>query len=191
MRASSGFRRFVAISAVVTAVAVGWASPAFASPYDIGRFVDQHSQPLTECPGVQARIDVDFSVFVLGVAKGRERLVYYTEHDRGTRTITNLATGRSVVEVYSVANKDQHVTDNGDGTFTIITKISGQFRTFGPDGQRLLTEAGTLLYQLTIANEGTPQDPSDDVVLAQRFVRQTGQHTSLDRFCAVFSAATS
>jgi hypothetical protein len=188
-------RRLIARVMLTGALAVGLvataAPAAHAATFDFGRFVDQHSQPLTECPGVQARIDVDFSVYVRGVARGRDKLVYYTEHDRGTRTITNLATGLAVVEVYDTANKDQRVTDNGDGTFTIITKISGQFRTFGPDGHQILHEAGTLLYDLTIDNHGTPRDPSDDVVLSQSFVGQTGQHTSLAQFCAVFAAVTS
>jgi hypothetical protein len=177
-------------AAMVTCLVLMTGSPATASTYDLSRVHDGHSFLLSDCPGVNALVQYDFDVFLHAVQKGNDRIVYYTEHDRGTRTITNLDTGKSVVEVTSVSNKDQRVTDNGDGTFTIRTKIAGQFRTYGPDGKVILNEAGSTLYDLLIDNAGTAQDPSDDTVIDQTFVRETGRHNSVGTFCAVFSAAT-
>src|SRR4051794_40138920 len=185
MRRRLLFAASVTLLAVIAAV-----TPAAAAPYDIARFVDQHSFALSECPGVSARVDVDFSVFVLAVQRGRDGLVYYTEHDRGTRTITNLVTGKAVTEVYSVSDKDLHVRDDRNGTFTITTKLSGQFRTYGPDGKLLLVEAGPIFYDLLIDNKGTPQDPSDDELLTQSFVREAGRHTSIATFCELFPKVT-
>jgi len=189
MRARIALTAAAAAAAAITLVAP--AAPASAKTFDVARFVDQHSQRLTDCPRIRGRIDVDFRVYLRAVARHRAKIVYYTEHDRGTRTITNLATGKAVREIYSEANKDQQITDNMDGTFTLIQKITGTFRTYGPDNKLILHEAGTLIYRLTLDNNGTPQDPSDDVVLDQSFVRQTGPHESLATFCEVFASVTS
>jgi hypothetical protein len=50
---------------------------------------------------------------------GPDGLAFYMEHYPATETFTNLATGRRVVVKESV-DKDLHVTDNGDGTVTVV-----------------------------------------------------------------------
>jgi hypothetical protein len=44
---------------------------------------------------------------------------------RGALTFTNLATGKSVTNFFASTSKDLTVVDNGDGTITLRTAVTG------------------------------------------------------------------
>ena len=75
---------------------------------------------------------VDGSVLV--VAQGPDGLAYFFEHISATTTFTNRANGKTVTIEGTGINKDLRVTDNGDGTLTILNLRTGNDVYYGPDG---------------------------------------------------------
>jgi hypothetical protein len=61
----------------------------------------------------------------LKVRLGKNGFPLFKTTGPGTFTSTNPATGKSVVETFSGATKDLSVVDNGDGTITVRTAITG------------------------------------------------------------------
>jgi hypothetical protein len=49
------------------------------------------------------------------------------EHSPASETFTNLANGRRVVVKSQAIDKDLHVTDNGDGTLTVVWDAAKRF----------------------------------------------------------------
>lgn len=118
-----------------------------------------------------------------GVVTGRFRTTthgpdgFYYEHDiaRFTDTWTNLETAEFVTTEGSYRNDAHRVTDNGDGTLTILVQGSGTTATFNEAGERIAFGAGLTAWELLIDHAGTPTDPSDDEVLAfLGFTKSTG-----------------
>lgn len=65
-------------------------------------------------------------------------------------------------QTFTGQQKDQRVTDNGDGTLTIQVLIAGLNFRYGPDGTRLSVDAGIFRFQFLVAHGGTPANPDDD-----------------------------
>ena len=62
------------------------------------------------------------------------------------------------------------MTDNGDGTLTIVGTTSGMHKVFGPDGQLLFMQTGQLMFQFMVDTNGTPTDFTDDQEVEGSFV---------------------
>jgi hypothetical protein len=103
----------------------------------------------------------------------------------GTDTLTNLANGKTFTQVFNTVVKDLKVTDNGDGTLTIIALATGSLKVYGPDGRLLFNDPGQVRFELVLDHAGTPTDPSDDVELSFRMIREsTGRNDLVDHdFC--------
>ena len=54
------------------------------------------------------------------------------------------------------------MTDNGDGTLTIIFQGSGTDKWYGGDGRVVLRVSGNFRDELRVDHNGTPGDPTDD-----------------------------
>jgi hypothetical protein len=113
-----------------------------------------------------------------------------TEH--GAVSITNLTTGKSYTEVFDNVNKILEITDNGDGTITVVQLLSGGLRTYGPDGKVVFHNDGQVRLLLLIDYGGTLLDPEDDVVLDEELIfGSTGTNDTEGReFCEVFLEIT-
>jgi hypothetical protein len=81
---------------------------------------------------------------------------------------TNVATGDFVTVVGSYRGGDLRVTDNGDGTLTVISKHTDNWATYDQDGTGIAgaRRAGLTSFELLFDNAGTPTDPSDDEFVA-------------------------
>ena len=86
-------------------------------------------------------------------------------NNRVTNVYTNLDNGNTVTEVGNFVDKDLRVTDNGDGTLTILVLSTGNIAVYGPDGKALARNPGQIRFELLIDHGGTPRDPSDNVSL--------------------------
>ena len=73
--------------------------------------------------------------------------------------VTNLANGNSVTSVATVRDKDQRVTDNGDGTLTILVLTTGNAVLYGEDGKAIARNPGQVRFEILIDHGGTPTDP--------------------------------
>jgi len=110
-----------------------------------------------------------------------------------TITWTNPATGLSVLNVVHQSFRDISVTDDGDGTITILAAITGipeWLQT--PDGTTLLKDRGRVVFRFVIDDNGTPENHEDDL-FSQEVVSVSGPHPDLESdftlFCEVVTDA--
>jgi hypothetical protein len=100
------------------------------------------------------------------VPHGRDRLDYFLQHGTRTEILTNLANGKSVTSLANVIEKDLRVTDNGDGTLTILILATGNAVLYGEDGKAIARNPGQIRLEILVDHGGTPTDPFDDEELA-------------------------
>jgi hypothetical protein len=112
----------------------------------------------------------------------------------GTNTITNPATGKSVVVRFTGAVKDLTVVDNGDGTITVRTAFTGipeEVRL--SDGTVAIRDVGRVVFATVLDYNGTPTDTEDDEFISQTVESIAGPHPDLEGdfelFCEVVAPA--
>ena len=108
-------------------VLMGGVAPAAASAAVLSNlhFEDSGSEPFTFCEGIDAEVSWDDTVHEIVKTRGRDGLVYFSANVHGITTYTNLDTGKTDTNVYNFTDRDQQVTDNGDGTLTITIAYAG------------------------------------------------------------------
>jgi hypothetical protein len=159
-------RRSFGALAAIAVIAV--AAPADAQPLERGTFHDVGSEQFLDeegnpgCEGLDIMYSWDVSGSYLINSRGRDGLVYFSDSVRGTEAWTNLATGKSYTLLFTRTSRDMTVTDNGDGTLTIIVQGSGGDRWYDGDGQLVLRDPGMVRFEILIDHAGTPADPFDD-----------------------------
>jgi hypothetical protein len=97
--------------------------------------------------------------------RGEDKLAYFTGTIHGWTSFTNVANDKTLTLVDNFVDKDQKVTDNGDGTLTILVLAAGSSKVYGPDGKLLFNDPGQTRFEVLIDHNGTPSDPSDDEFL--------------------------
>ncbi len=102
---------------------------------------------------------------VRSTTQGPDGLSYYSQHIVYTDTWTNLATGESVTVVTSSSGGDLRVTDNGDGTLTILVQDTFTSLMYDEAGQLISRSTGLFRYAYLVDHAGTPTDPDDDEFL--------------------------
>jgi hypothetical protein len=185
----------LALASGLTAVMVGMAAtPAVAKPLERVHFDETTSEVVDDfCGDLTVRIDTDVHGSFLFNFHGPDGLGYGAEKLHSTTTYTNLATGKSMTEVLNGLSKDLKVTDNGDGTLTLLGLSTGSFKVFGPDGEFLFNDPGQIRFELLIDHAGTPTDPSDDEFLEFLGIVKgsTGRNDTQDLdFCEVLHEVT-
>ena len=181
-------RKFVAMLAccvVASTALVGqaWGGKAFNESYhDEGSFVGQNF-----CGSAGLTVSVDFvvdgRVHAVQRADGFEYVV-----DHITETEVYTANGKTITFVFrGIRQKDLKVTDNGDGTLTILTMLIGQDVLYGPDGKVIARNPGQTRFEFLIDYGGTPIDPEDDELISEQVVKRTPSVN--DDLCAAFVAA--
>ena len=148
-------------------LAAGLTAPAaVAQPIEQVRFHEITSEVVEDfCGDLTVRIDTDVRGTFLLNPHGPDGLAYGSERVHGTQVITNLANDKTFTTVFSVLNKDLKVTDNGDGTLTILVLATGGWLVYGPDGKLLFNDPGQVRFEILIDHGGTPTDPFDDEFL--------------------------
>jgi hypothetical protein len=169
----------VAGLATVTASAT-----AAAKPLDRGEFHNEFSGVAEDFCEVEG-LNVEF----LSVVEGRFRanthgpddLVYFDEHLDVTNTLT--ANGNTVVEHVRGINKDLSVTDNGDGTLTVILLSTGNATIYDDSGTAIGRNPGQVRIEFVVDHAGTPEFPPDDILLSETLIK--GSTGRSDDFCEV------
>lgn len=119
--------------------------------------------------------------------RGADNLPYYTEHITSfVDTFTNEDTGKVVTNSGKYTFSTVRVTDNGDGTLTIIYQYTVDTRLTDDAGQVVAHDTGLHSYVSIVDHNGTPSDPSDDTELESSDLNTTGLEPD---FCAAFVAA--
>jgi hypothetical protein len=135
-----------------------------------------------DVPGLTVEDAFVLDLRVQAVPHGPNRLAYFLQ--RGTRTdvYTNPANDKSITAVAKVIEKDLRVTDNGDGTLTILILATGNAVVYGEDGKAIARNPGQIRFEILVDHGGTPADPSDDEFLADLGVVK-GSTGRSDDFC--------
>lgn len=162
------------LSAAVAAAAEPLVKERF---HDEGTFVDE------DFCGAGLTVDGTFVADgrILVVPHGPDGLQYFLEHVKVTVTYTNRANSKTVTLDVTRLNKDLRVTDNGDGTLTILALATGNDVYYGPDGNVIGRNPGQVRVEILVDHGGTPTDPSDDEFLAEELVK--GSTGRSDDFC--------
>lgn len=87
-------------------------------------------------------------------------------------------------------DKDKTVTDNGDGTLTIVILATGNAVLYGANGKAIARNPGQLRFAILVDNAGTPTDPFDDEFIEDLGVLK-GSTGRSDDFCTAAVAALS
>ena len=133
--------------------------------------------------GLTVRFDIHRVGTVHAVPHGPDGLVYFGFNLKVNEVVTNLANDNFVTSSATIRDKDQRVTDNGDGTLTILVLATGNATLYGPDGKAIARNPGQIRFEFMVDHGGTPADPSDDVEL--EFLGEVkGSTGRTDDYCA-------
>ena len=172
---------------LAAAVSMALAGGASAKPlehatfHNEGTFIDKD---FCDVPGLRVQQDNVADIRALLNPHGPDGLVYFHANIHVTTVYTNLANGNTVTEVGQAIDKDLRVTDNGDGTLTILVLSTGNIAVFGPDGKALARNPGQVRFAFMVDHAGTPTDQSDDVFVEGSGSMVKGSTGRTDDFCA-------
>jgi hypothetical protein len=145
--------------------------------------------PDDEVCGVPVTTTVDV------IDNGQVRLAHsgfplFKDTGRGKITWTNPVTGKSVSNFFAGTTKDLTVVDNGDGTITLRTAITGvPEKITVANGKAITMDVGRVVFVSVIDYNGTPTNTDDDVLISQSVESISGPHPELQSdftlFCQV------
>jgi hypothetical protein len=184
-------RRLGRIAAVFTAtvVAVALAAPVAAAPLDRGAYHFEDTFIDGDFCGAGLAVQIEIVVDGRFMFNKRGTTAAFNSQEHRRETFTNLGNGNWIYDDYRVLANDLHVTDNGDGTITVLTMATGPFTLYDSSGKPIARNSGQIRDELLLDYNGTLLDPSDDILLgAERVKESTGTN---DDFCAAAVAALS
>jgi hypothetical protein len=135
-----------------------------------------------DVPGLTVELAFVLDLRVHAVPHGPDGLAYFLQHGTRTDVFTNLANDKSITGVVGVFEKDLRVTDNGDGTLTILILATGNAALYGADGKAIARDPGQIRFEILVDHGGTQTDPFDDEFLADLGVVK-GSTGRSDDFC--------
>ena len=119
-------RTLVAVVGAAVAVLIATPSLATAKPLEQEHFHDSGSELLPDfCGDLNMRHDFEADGYFSAKPHGPDGLVYFAERVRVTDSWTNLDNGLTFTIVNVGQSKDLKVTDNGDGTLTVLVARAG------------------------------------------------------------------
>lgn len=158
-------------------------------------FTDSFTSDVYDCDGIPAQDSGTVRGNLTVVQRGSGEFPYFREHVSGTVLTTNLDTGGTFTNVFSVNSHDHTITDNGDGTITITVHASGSSRFYDQFGRFVLKDPGQVWFAFDVDYNGTPSDPEDDIEVPDSFrvVRSSTGNSDLSGrdFCADLAEFTS
>ena len=184
-------RRLLLAAALLAALVL--AVPALAEP---GRVVKEtfHEEFFNEIEAfcetdmvVESHLVVDGTTTIM--PRGRDGLIYFANRLSITETFTNVDNDKFIVSTANFIDKDLRVTDNGDGTLTILILSTGNAVVYNSDGEAIGRNPGQVRFELLVDHGGTPSDPSDDTEISFEQVKESTGRT--DDFCEVAVPALS
>ncbi|MDQ3671807.1 MAG: hypothetical protein M3364_05110 [Actinomycetota bacterium] len=150
------------------------AAVTFAAAASAGQIFSEHFRDAKDSEIISnfcgaAGLTVEFATTADGhvhaVTHGRDGLAYFGAQIRQTEVVTNLANGNSVRSASTFVDKDLRVTDNGDGTLTLLILATGNAVLYGDDGKVIARNTGQQRVEILVDHGGTPSDPRDDEFL--------------------------
>jgi hypothetical protein len=186
-------KRFFAVL-LMSGLVLSMPSPAAtAKPLEHVHLEDSFVEVIPSFCGVaRARVEGDTRSHILVNRHGPAGLAYFKENFHGTFSYTNLATGKTMSETIRVVDKDLKVTNNGDGTLTMLVLATGSHKVYA-NGKLFLSDPGQVRFAFLVDHGGTPADPTDDEFIADLGIikESTGRNDLEGRdFCEDFILIT-
>ena len=159
-------------------------SPAAAASQFRDVIDDQFSNTIDDYCGVSGLTAVDAGTFHsrLRILTKNSGTAYFLEHITVDETVTGVASGRSVTIHTAFVSKDLKVTDNGDGTLTIVSLLTGPSTAYGPDGRPIARDPGQVRFLIVVDENGTPGNLDDDFEVSRELIKGSTGRT--DDYCA-------
>ena len=174
----------IAAAAVAALAASVVAAPAAtARPIENVRFTEVDSFTDTNfCDaGITVQIDSTSEVHILLNSRKPGTAPYFKANVGAVTTYTG--PGGVVTEHVRIMDKDLKITDNGDGTMTILVLATGNAAAYGEDGKAIARNPGQVRYEVLIDYGADIADPSDDEFL--EFLGEVkGSTGRSDDFCS-------
>jgi hypothetical protein len=167
-------RHSLLTSALAAGLVLGAAAPAQARVVERFPLDFSVSGQIDDFCGAGLTVDFTFDQTGTGTVRERHGVPYFQGHSRLVRTFTY--EGRTVtVLTRHLLEKDLRITDNGDGTWTIIVLFTGPERAVDEDGRVLAKNDGQVRLRLIY------DAALDDIVSEEIVFGSTGTN---DDFCA-------
>lgn len=150
MGTTRSVRALLTILVAAASLTTALAPAASAKIVERGSFHDEFSD--TDDNFCDAGLTVGFDVTVDGRYQLNQRgsgpVAYYLEHVSVVNVLTDEATGQTATDIQpNTVGKDLSITDNGDGTLTIIVLLTGGARTYGDDGSLIARNSGQVRFR--------------------------------------------
>lgn len=186
-------KRIAAVVGTATMLVLPLAGHASAKVLEHDTFHDEFSarvRNFCDVSGLTVRQDFTVDGRFAIKSHGSDQLPYFQGHARSRIVITNVATNESVTEVSNVLEKDLRISNNGDGTLTILVLATGNLVLYGENGKAIARNPGQVRYEILVDHGGTPSDPSDDDFLEfSGVIKESTGRT--DDYCAAVVPAIS
>jgi hypothetical protein len=185
--------RLGAMLALGATAALALATSASAGQYLREKFHDEDTFVLNDfcgVPGMSIEVELTLDGRVQAVGHGPDRIAYFLQPATAARVFTNPANGKSIHDFSRFIEKDLRVTDNGDGTLTILILNTGNAVLYDANDNVLARNPGQVRYEILVDHGGTPADPFDDEFLADLGLVK-GSTGRSDDFCAAALPALS
>lgn len=184
MSASARRRGAVAVAAAAALAASVVAAPsAIARPIENVRFTELNSFTDSNfCDaGIEVNIEQTAEVHVLLNSRKPGTAPYFQANVRAEATYSG--PGGVVTEDVRILDKDLKITDNGDGTMTILVLATGNAAAYDESGKAIARNPGQVRYEILIDYGEDFADPFDDTFL--EFLGEVkGSTGRTDDFCA-------
>ena len=184
MSVSARRRGALAVAAAAAlAASVVVAPSATARPLENVRFTEEDSFTDTNfCDvGLTVQVDETAEVHILFNSRKPGTAPYFKANVVADTTYTG--PGGVVTEHVRIVDKDLKITDNGDGTMTILVLATGNAAAYGEDGKAIARNPGQVRYEVLIDYGADIADPSDDEFL--EFLGEVkGSTGRSDDFCS-------
>ena len=105
--------------------------------------------------GMSVEIAQIIHIEIQAVPHGPDGVEYFLSHGTRNEVLTNLANDRSLTAAFKVIEKDQRITDNGDGTVTALILATGTAVLYGENGKAIARNPGQTRFEILFADDGT------------------------------------
>lgn len=156
------------------------AGSAAAAPPERESFHDEFTEVINsfcDVSGLTVQLERTADVRGSAHARGPDGLIYFTEHivfeEVLTEVVNGVPVGPSLRVVERSMSKDLSVTDNGDGTLTVLVLATGASTLYDSTGKAIARNPGQVRFELLIDHGGTPTNPEDDEELDFTLVKES------------------
>ena len=176
----------VALLTAAMAGTAGAAPPVRESFTDEFRFVEED---FCDEAGLTVLVEGTVTGRLQITRHGREGLAYFAEHilvETSYSTVDeegDVIEADAVTEVIRTLSKDLHVVSGPADTLVIEILATGNATVYGSDGKAVGRNPGQIRISLVVDDNGTPEDPDDDVILDETVTKESTGRS--DDFCEV------